>query len=151
MRHERYPEYKAHRKPMPDELLAQMPVLAEVAEALAIPVLQMAGRRGRRRHGDARGRGAAEPLDVALVTSDKDLLQLVGDRVRLLSPSGKRRGLRVGRPRGGDRQVGCGAGADPRRARADGDASDNVPGVPGVGEKTGGRADLEVRLARGAV
>ena len=136
MRHERYPEYKAHRKPMPDELLAQMPVLAEVAEALAIPVLQMAGVEADDIMATLAVRGAAEPLDVALVTSDKDLLQLVGDRVRLLSPSGKGEDYAwVDRAAVIDKW-----GEAPEQIRdvlaLMGDASDNVPGVPGVGEKT---------------
>src|SRR5206468_10674388 len=88
-RHERYPDYKAHRKPMPDDLLAQIPAIEDVAQALGLPVLELPGLEADDVMATLARRGADEGFDVALVTGDKDMLQLVGPRVRLLSPGSR--------------------------------------------------------------
>ena len=124
--------YKAQRKPMPDDLRAQLPAIREVLDALRVASLEQPGFEADdiiasvcRQAGDAR---------VLIATSDKDLMQLVNDRVagvRLL-PKGN-----VLVDRDGVRER---YGVPPERMLdllcLTGDNSDNIPGVPGVGEKT---------------
>ncbi len=135
-RHERYVEYKAHRPPMPDDLVRQLPLLQEVAKALGLPVIEVPGTEADDVMATLAHRALAEGMDVVLVTNDKDLQQLVKDHVLVLAPGG-----------GGKDDVWMDAaavrakwGVDPHALRdvlaLMGDSSDNVPGVPGVGEKT---------------
>ena len=134
-RHERYPQYKATRKPMPRDLLAQIPALEDLAHALGIPVLEIPGVEADDVMATLAARGEREGLEVALVTSDKDMLPLVTERVRLLSPASREDYAWVGRA-----EVIAKWGVPPEQVRdvlaLMGDTSDNVPGVPGVGEKT---------------
>jgi DNA polymerase-1 len=135
-RHLLFPDYKATRKPMPDDLLSQIPVLEDLAQALGLPVLEVPGAEADDVMATLATRAEREGHEVALVTSDKDMLQLVGERVRVLSPVG----------RGEDYQwvdrevVRRKWGVPPEHIRdvlaLMGDASDNIPGVKGVGEKT---------------
>jgi DNA polymerase-1 len=135
-RHTRYVEYKAHRPPMPDDLVRQLPLLQEVARALGLPVVEVPGTEADDVMATLAYRAEKEGMDVVLVTNDKDLQQLVRDRVVVLAPGG-----------GGKDDVWMDAaavkakwGVEPRALRdvlaLMGDASDNIPGVPGVGEKT---------------
>lgn len=135
-RHALYGDYKATRKPMPPDLLAQIPAIEEVAGALGLPVVEVPGVEADDVMATLARRGAADGFEVVLVTSDKDMLQLVGDHVRLLSPVGR-----------GEEYAWVDAaavkekwGVPPERIRdvlaLMGDSSDNVPGVPGVGPKT---------------
>jgi len=135
-RHELFTDYKATRKPTPDDLLVQVPVVRELAGALGLPVLEMPGHEADDVMATLARRGEQEGFEVALVTSDKDMVQLVTDRVRLLSPVGR-----------GEDYTWVDSGAVRQKWHVDpfqtrdvlalmGDTSDNVPGVPGVGEKT---------------
>ncbi|HEY2955953.1 MAG TPA: DNA polymerase I [Candidatus Eisenbacteria bacterium] len=134
-RHERFPDYKATRKPMPADLLAQIPALEDLAAALGLPVLEIPGAEADDVMATLAVRGAGAGHEVALVTSDKDMVQLVGERVRLLSPSAREDFVWVDRAAVREKW-----GVDPGQVRdvlaLMGDTSDNVPGVPGVGEKT---------------
>ena len=135
-RHEQFAEYKATRTPMPDELRAQFPKVREVVAALGIPVYEMAGYEADdvigtiTRDMDARG------IDTTVVTGDLDMLQIVTETTRLMTT---RQGV--------DSTVYY--TPDKIRERFDlrpdqmidykalkGDPSDNIPGIPGVGEKT---------------
>src|SRR5262249_7137685 len=88
-RHQRFPDYKATRKPMPSDLLSQIPVVEDLAQALGLPVLEVPGAEADDVMATLAVRAASEGHEVALVTSDKDMLQVVGDGVRLLSPVGR--------------------------------------------------------------
>jgi DNA polymerase I len=135
-RHTSYPDYKAHRPPMPDDLVRQLPQIQDVARALGCPVIEVPGTEADDVMATLAKRAVAEGMDVVLVTNDKDLQQLVSANVTVLAPGG----------RGGDdvwldeAAVQAKWGVPPRGLRdvlaLMGDASDNVPGVPGVGEKT---------------
>ena len=135
-RHEQFAEYKATRTPMPDDLRSQFPMVREVVAALRIPVYEMAGYEADdvigtiTRDLDARG------LDTTVVTGDLDMLQIVSDHTRLMTT---RQGV--------DSTIYY----DPAKIwerfelRPDqmidykalkGDPTDNIPGIPGVGEKT---------------
>ena len=135
-RHEQYAEYKATRQRMPDDLRDQFPKVREVVKALRIPVYELQGYEADDVIGtivvDAEKRG----LDTTIVTGDLDMLQLVTDQTRLMTTrSGVENTILY----------------DPARIRErydlvpdqmidykalKGDPTDNIPGVPGVGEKT---------------
>jgi len=135
-RHERFPDYKATRRPMPPEFLEQIPAIEDLAQAIGLPVLEVPGTEADDVMATLARRGEREGFEVVLVTSDKDLLQLVDDRVRLLSPAGRGENyVWVDRAAVHEKW-----GVAPEQIRdvlaLMGDSSDNVPGVPGIGEKT---------------
>ncbi|OLD77853.1 MAG: hypothetical protein AUG87_03080 [Candidatus Rokubacteria bacterium 13_1_20CM_4_70_14] len=130
-------EYKATRAAMPDDLVRQLPYVKRLFEALRIPVIEVAGFEADDVLATLVARALERPdLEVVIVTGDKDLLQLVGPRVRVLSVSG-----RTGEPVLYDEaKVRERWGVEPGQI-ADvlalmGDAIDNIKGVHGVGEKT---------------
>ncbi len=131
-RDEIYPEYKANRKAPPDDLVAQFPYVEPLVEALALPVVRKPGFEADDLIGTLAKRFAADDLEVVIVSGDKDLMQLVGKNVSILD---EMKELRVG-PEDVKRRFGVG----PRRVvdvlALAGDKSDNVPGVPGIGQKT---------------
>ena len=136
-RHERYADYKATRKPMPDDLRTQMEPIEEMAQALGLPVLEIPGTEADDVMATLAHRGAAEGLDVVLVTSDKDMLQSVEPRVSVFAPG---RGTGEEWERIDAAAVKEKWGVPPEHIRdvlaLMGDSIDNIPGVPGVGEKT---------------
>jgi DNA polymerase-1 len=137
-RHELFGDYKATRKPMPDDLARQFPLVVELLEALGIPVLSERGVEGDDVLASLALRAAADGLTCLVSTSDKDMAQIVGDRISLLRPSGRGEGDEGQRL---DRDgVLARYGVLPEQMvdflALVGDASDNVPGVPNVGEKT---------------
>src|SRR3989441_2505730 len=130
-------EYKATRAAMPDDLVRQLPYVQRLFEALRIPVREVAGLEADAVLATLVARALARPdFEVVIVTGDKDLLQLVGPRVRVLSVSG-----RTGEPVLYDEaKVRERWGVEPGQI-ADvlalmGDTIDNIKGVHGVGEKT---------------
>src|SRR5512143_2049563 len=128
-RHERFPDYKAQRKPTPEDLLAQLEPIETLAQALGLPVLEIPGMEADDVMATLAARGARDGLEVVLVTGDKDMLQVVGGPVRVLVPQTRDEYLWMDAD--GVRakwQVG------PEHIRdvlaLMGDASDNIPGVP---------------------
>ncbi|MDT8419302.1 MAG: DNA polymerase I [Desulfuromonadales bacterium] len=126
-----YPEYKANRSAMPEDLVPQIPWIKDVVRAFNMPVIEQAGYEADDIIATLAKRFAAEGLEVTVVTGDKDLMQIVNDRVRLLDTmKGKVSGpAEVAERFGGADKVVEVQGLA-------GDSSDNVPGVPGIGEKT---------------
>ena len=137
-RHLAYEGYKAQRKGMPDELASQMPILKEVLDAMNIPRYEMDGWEADDLIGTISVKDAAAGWDTVVVTGDKDSLQLVTDRTRVKLVS-TRMGQTTTREMTTDtfREA---YGFDPIHIidlkALMGDASDNIPGVKGVGEKT---------------
>lgn len=131
-RHERFHDYKIQRKPMPDPLIAQLPLVKELLAAYRIPVFQLEGYEAEDLLATLARRIAAE-CDVFLVTGDKDALQLVGPRIKVYNPHKDHVVLDAG-------AVQERYGVPPERMidlmALMGDAIDNIPGVPGIGEKT---------------
>ena len=137
-RHLAYEGYKAQRKPMPEELASQMPILKEVLSALNIPMYELDGWEADDLIGTIARRDEEAGWDTVIVTGEKDSLQLVTDHttVKLVS-------TRMGRTTTKDmtpetfREA---YGFDPIHIidlkALMGDASDNIPGVKGIGEKT---------------
>ncbi len=137
-RHLEYAGYKAQRKGMPEELAAQMPVLKEVLDAMDIPRYELAGYEADDLIGTISRKCEAAGWDCVVVTGDKDSLQLITERTKVKLVS-----TRMGQTTTKDmtpetfREA---YGFDPVHMvdlkALMGDASDNIPGVPGVGEKT---------------
>jgi DNA polymerase-1 len=131
-RDEQFPSYKANRAETPPELIEQIPAIARMLEAMRIPVLQAPGYEADDVIGTVARKAAAEGVEVWIVSSDKDMLQLVGDGIFMLDPM-KNDTLY------GPAQVKDFKGVAPSQI-ADllalvGDASDNIPGAPGIGDK----------------
>jgi DNA polymerase-1 len=131
-RHVVDPTYKAHRPPMPDELAVQLPYIHRLVEAFNIPRLSLAGYEADDILGTLAHRFEAQGCDVILVSGDKDLCQLVTEHTTILDTmKDQRLGIAEVRER---------FGVEPGRVveilGLMGDSSDNIPGVPGVGEKT---------------
>ena len=131
-RREIYPAYKANRDAVPEELTPQIPYIRKVLQALNIPALEVPGFEADDVIATLARRYAGEGAEVTVVTGDKDLLQIVGDRISLLDTMKEKRS--------GVEEVLCRFGVPPERV-ADvlglaGDSGDNIPGVPGIGEKT---------------
>ncbi len=136
-RHEAYAPYKAQRQKMPEDLAASIPYAFELAEALKIPVLRVDGFEADDVMGTLAVKGAAAGFDVYMATPDKDAAQLVRPGVRLYRPAHAGDAAEIY-----DEARVCEHWklASPAQMvdylALAGDASDNVPGVRGVGEKT---------------
>ncbi|MEK6530429.1 MAG: DNA polymerase I, partial [candidate division NC10 bacterium] len=134
-RHEAFEAYKVQRPGMPDDLAQQIPHVKALFEGLRIPLLEAPGFEADDILGTLVDRVRDLPLDVVLVTADKDLLQLVGPKVRVLSQSAK--GERLVLDEAGVREKWEVEPAQiPDLLALMGAQIDNIPGVPGVGEKT---------------
>jgi DNA polymerase I len=132
VRHQVYEEYKAHRPPMPDELSAQLPYVMRLIDALRISRLMLEGYEADDLIATVAVKAAAGGMPVVIVSTDKDLYQLIGQSITLYDAM---KDQLIGPAEVADR-----FGVEPAQM-ADllglmGDAVDNVPGVPGVGEKT---------------
>ncbi|MEK6617463.1 MAG: 5'-3' exonuclease H3TH domain-containing protein, partial [Nitrospirota bacterium] len=132
LRHEEFKEYKAHRPPMPEGMQAQIPYIHRVVEAFGIPAVRRAGYEADDLIGTLARQAEAAGCDVVIVTGDKDMLQLVTPAVRIYDPV-KDKWL-------GEAECREKFGVEPARVveimGLMGDATDNIPGVKGIGEKT---------------
>ncbi len=132
LRHEEFKEYKAHRPPMPEGMQAQIPYIHRVVEAFGIPAVRRAGYEADDLIGTLARQAEAAGCDVVIVTSDKDMYQLLTPAVRLYDPV---KDKWVGEAECRER-----FGVEPARVveimGLMGDATDNIPGVKGIGEKT---------------
>jgi DNA polymerase-1 len=144
-----YPEYKAHRPDAPDDLIPQFPLVREAVRAFDIPCLEQAGFEADDLIATYTRLACEAKATTTIVSSDKDLMQLVGDLVVLYDTMKDRR---IGRA-----EVIEKFGVGPEKVievqSLIGDTSDNVPGVPGIGVKTAAQliteyGDLETLLAR---
>jgi DNA polymerase-1 len=131
-RHEAFKEYKAQRPQMPQGMSAQVPYIHRVVEALALPVIRQAGYEADDLIGTLARKAEAEDLDVVIVTSDKDMFQLLTPKTRIYDP--------VKDKWFGEADSQARFGVEPARVveimGLMGDTSDNIPGVKGIGEKT---------------
>ncbi|MEQ8442182.1 MAG: DNA polymerase I [Alphaproteobacteria bacterium] len=148
-RNEIYPDYKGHRPDAPEELVPQFPLIREGVEALSLPAIQMEGYEADDLIATYARQAKALGAEVTVVSSDKDLMQLVDDKVSLWDPMKnvaiKHEQVQEKFGVGPDRVVDVQALA--------GDSTDNVPGVPGIGVKTAAQlineyGDLDTLLAR---
>lgn len=132
LRHQVFESYKIHRPPMPEGLSLQLPYIYKLVEGLRIPLLMMEGYEADDILATVTKKALDKGYEVTIVASDKDILQLVGPSVRVYDPMKE---AIVGEPEVRER-----FGVRPDQVvevmGLMGDASDNIPGVPGVGEKT---------------
>ena len=135
-RHERYDAYKAGRKPMPDDLRTQLPVLKELLTKMGVTMCEVKGLEADDILGSIAASCEKEGLNALLVTGDRDALQLVSDTTRvLLTKRGISETVEADPAYLMETYGRTPAGMVDLKALM-GDSSDNIPGVPGVGEKT---------------
>lgn len=137
-RHQMYKEYKGTRKPMPEELHEQVPVMKEVLTAMGIQIVEKAGYEADDILGTIARRSEKEGMEVSLVSGDRDLLQIATEHIK----------IRIPKTKGGKTEIEDYYAADVKEAykvtpeqfielkALMGDTADNIPGVPKVGEKT---------------
>lgn len=137
-RHKMFAEYKGTRKPMPEELREQVPLMKEVLAAMGVPILTMAGYEADDILGTVSKRSQAAGVEVSVVSGDRDLLQLADTHIKIRIPKTSRGGTEIHDyyPEDVKReyQVTPKEFIDVKALM--GDASDNIPGVPSIGEKT---------------
>ncbi len=131
-RHDMYPDYKANRPPMNDDMAVQIPYIKELTAGFNIPVFELPGYEADDLIGTVAKRSAAEGFDVVMVTGDKDFMQLITGRITIWDPM---KDEAINRE-----TVFAKHGLEPPQMLdvlgLAGDASDNIPGVPGIGPKT---------------
>jgi DNA polymerase-1 len=135
-RHLAYPEYKATRQKMPEDMSSQLGILKEVVRAYNIPVIELEGYEADDVIGTLARRAEKEGVLTFLVTSDKDFMQLVTDKIRMYKPGKQGTDVEIITQKEVKDKFGVAPGQVVDVLGLTGDSSDNVPGVPGVGEKT---------------
>ncbi|MCL2376073.1 MAG: DNA polymerase I [Defluviitaleaceae bacterium] len=137
-RHKQFEAYKATRKPFPDELRKQIPLLKELLEAMGIAIVQAEGYEADDIMGTLAVRAEAQGYGITVVTGDRDLLQITTDRIKVRIPKTSK-GQTITEDYHAADFTGK-MGITPREyidmKALMGDASDNIPGVPSIGEKT---------------
>ena len=137
-RHKMYEAYKGTRKPMDDALRQQVPLMKEMLAAMGVCTIEMEGYEADDLLGTLAGMGERAGMEVSVVSGDRDLLQLATDHVRIRIPKTKRTGTEIEDYLAADvkerYQVTPKEFIDVKALM--GDTADNIPGVPGIGEKT---------------
>ena len=137
-RHKMYDAYKGTRKPMPEELREQVPLMKEVLTSMNIPIMTLPGYEADDILGTLAKKNAANGVEVSVVSGDRDLLQLADTHIKIRIPKTSRGGTEIHDyyPEDVKReyQVTPIEFIDVKALM--GDASDNIPGVPSIGEKT---------------
>jgi len=132
IRHKVFKDYKAHRKPMPEDLVVQMPVIKKVIKALNIPYFEYENYEADDVLGSLAHQASQKNIPSVIVTTDKDLFQLVDKQTTVYNPAKE---IHLD-----EKKVKEQFGASPSQVTDVlalwGDPSDNIPGVPGIGEKT---------------
>lgn len=139
-RHKMFEEYKGTRKPMADELRQQVPLIKEMLKAMGITIVEREGYEADDILGTLSVKAEKEGMDVAVISGDRDLLQLATEHVMIRIPKTKKTGTEIENYLADD--VVEKYGVTPKEfidvKALQGDTADNIPGVPGIGEKTAG-------------
>ena len=137
-RHKAYEGYKANRKGMPDELVQQMPMIKEILKAMNIDIVEMEGYEADDVLGTLSRYGEKQGLEVTILSGDRDTFQLATDKVTIRIPHTK--GGKTETDEYNREKIIEKYGIEPKQLidvkGLQGDSSDNIPGVPGIGEKT---------------
>ena len=145
-RHEIFSEYKGTRKPMPDELREQVPVMKEVLAAMGIAMREKAGLEADDILGTFAKRAEKEGLEVTLLSGDRDLLQIASEHIKISIPKTFRGKTEIFNYYAKD--VEAEYKVTPLQfielKALMGDTSDNIPGVPGIGEKNAERLAFSI-------
>ena len=148
-RNEIYPDYKAHRPDAPEDLIPQFPLIRDATRAFSLPCIEIEGFEADDIIATYAKQAAAQGIEVVIVSSDKDLMQLVDGHISMLDPI-------KNKPIGHDEVIEK-FGVPPEKVvdvqSLAGDSTDNVPGVPGIGVKTAAQliteyGDLDSLLER---
>ena len=136
-RHEAYPEYKAQREATPEDIRLSVPIIKDIIRAFRIPILEVEGYEADDVIGTLARQGAEQGLEVRMVTPDKDYAQLVTPNIKMVRPGSGSKPAEVM----GEKEVYEKYGVTSTAQIIDllglmGDTADNIPGCPGVGEKT---------------
>lgn len=131
-RHVEFRDYKAHRPPMPRDLASQIPFIHKLVNAFRIPVYVREGQEADDVIATLARKAVAEGIAVTIVTGDKDMLQLVGPDIKVYDTLKEK----VYESKDVEERFGVGPDRVVEVMGLMGDASDNIPGVPGIGEKT---------------
>lgn len=144
-RHQMYADYKGTRKPMPSELREQVPMLKEVLRAMDIELVEKAGYEADDILGTLAERCEKEGMEVTVVSGDRDILQLASDRIMIRMPKTVRGKTTIENYHA--KEVLERYQVEPKQIielkALMGDTSDNIPGIPGVGEKTATKLIVE--------
>jgi len=135
-RHEEYEEYKAQRKPMPEPLVEQWPYFAELSAAFGFANLALPGYEADDILAALARQAEAEGRETIIVTGDRDALQLAGRYVRIMANTKGVTEVRIYDPAAVEERFGVPPRLIPDLIGLKGDSSDNIPGVPGIGDKT---------------
>ncbi|WP_425461242.1 DNA polymerase I [Kitasatospora atroaurantiaca] len=135
-RSEEFPDYKANRAKTPDEFKSQVGLIGELLDAMRIPRMTVEGFEADDIIATLATAAAADGFEVLIVTGDRDALQLVSDHVTVLYPTKGVSELTRYTPEKVSEKYGVTPNQYPDLAALRGDPSDNLPGIPGVGEKT---------------
>ena len=137
-RHQMFDGYKGTRKPMADELRQQVPVMKEMLTKMGVPIVELPGFEADDLLGTISVMGEAQGMEVSIVSGDRDLLQLATEHVQIRIPKTKKTGTEIENYYAKD--VVERYSVSPKEfidvKALMGDTSDNIPGVPGIGEKT---------------
>lgn len=137
-RHKMYEAYKGTRKPMPEELKMQLPIIREVLSSMQVNVVELAGYEADDLLGTLAKKGEAQGLDVTLLSGDRDLLQIASKKIKILIPKTSKGQTETFKYF--EEDVLSEYGVTPLEfievKALQGDSSDNIPGVAGVGPKT---------------
>ena len=137
-RHQKYEAYKGTRHAMPDELREQIPVMKEMLQAMRVPMMMLEGYEADDLIGTASKKAEENGLEVRVISGDRDLLQLASDRTMIRIPKTRKSGTEVEDYYAADVKEKYQVTPEEfiHVKALMGDASDNIPGIPGVGEKT---------------
>lgn len=132
---EMYPEYKAGRKPAPEDFKLQIPILHELLEAFGWPLYELDDYEADDIMGTFAVQAAAQDIETLLITSDMDMLQLVNDKVHVYALKTGLSNIELYSPASFETKYGIAVDQFLDLKSLKGDSSDNIPGVPGIGEK----------------
>ena len=148
-RNDFYPEYKAHRPPPPEDLVPQFPLIRVATRAFGLPCIEMEGYEADDLIATYADQAAADGATVTVISSDKDLMQLVAPGIGMMDPM---KNVEIG-PEEVEKKFGVGPDKVVDVQSLAGDSVDNVPGAPGIGVKTAATlineyGDLDTLLER---
>lgn len=135
-RHEQYDDYKSHRRPMPEGLAEQWPLFTDLVAAFGFVNVSLPGYEADDILGTLARQAEREERDAVIVTGDRDALQLVTDRVHVMANTRGVTEVRIYDPQAVRERLGVDPAQVPDYIGLKGDTSDNIPGIPGIGEKT---------------
>ncbi len=135
-RHKEYPEYKATREKMPEEMISQLTHIKKMLNAFGVPTVERPGYEADDVIGTLAQFAAKENIDVFMVTGDKDFMQLVTPKVKMYKPGKSGTDVEIVDEKGVEKKFGVKPSQVIDVLALTGDAVDNVPGIKGIGEKT---------------